>query len=90
MLEKPVAGCIQEHDAIANFVNDNNGRVLIGFQDIYRHVTHELKRRLLAGDFGRPKAVSVAGVWPRHDAYYSRNTWAGALSAKASGCWTAL
>ena len=79
MLEKPVAGCIDDHDALAEEAKAAGRTVLVGFQDIYRPTMLDLKRRLLAGEFGTPKAASVWGLWPRSDAYYARNGWAGSL-----------
>ena len=81
MLEKPVAGCVDDHDALTAA----GGRVLVGFQDVFLPATGDLKRRLLAGDFGTPTAAAVRGVWPRDDAYYARNGWAGAL--RREGAW---
>ena len=79
MIEKPVAGCIDDHDAIARAADASDGRVLIGFQDVYRPSTLMFKRRLLAGDFGTPTKAAVLGLWPRDDAYYARNGWAGRI-----------
>ncbi|MEM7807427.1 MAG: Gfo/Idh/MocA family oxidoreductase [Planctomycetota bacterium] len=79
MLEKPVAGCIDDHDAIARAAAAAGLPVAVGFQDIYRPSTLALKRRLLAGDFGTPESAVVWGLWPRDDAYYARSTWAGRL-----------
>ena len=86
MLEKPVAGCVDDHDAIADAERAaGGGRVLVGFQDAYRASTLALKRRLLSGEWGSPRAASVWGLWPRPDAYYRRNGWAGAL--RRDGAW---
>jgi predicted dehydrogenase len=49
LLEKPVAGCIDEHDALARFAGDHGGRVLVGFQDIL-------------GQAGRRRGATVAGA----------------------------
>jgi len=38
-----------------------------------------LKQRLLNGEFGRPICATVMGCWPRGDAYFKRNEWAGRL-----------
>ncbi|MEM6314402.1 MAG: Gfo/Idh/MocA family oxidoreductase, partial [Planctomycetota bacterium] len=77
MLEKPVAGCIDDHDAIAAAAKDR--AVLVGFQDIYRPNTAALKRCLIDGMFGKPMRAVVHGIWPRPASYYQRNDWAGAL-----------
>jgi predicted dehydrogenase len=85
MLEKPVAGSIQDHDAIARAAEAAKLPVAVGFQDIYRPTTLALKRRLLAGDFGTPRGAVVWGLWPRDDTYYARSTWAGKL--RRDGAW---
>ena len=85
MLEKPVAGCIDDHDAIAGAADAAGLPVAVGFQDVYRPTTLPLKRRLLAGEFGVPKQAVVWGLWPRPDAYYARSSWAGRLSR--DGAW---
>ncbi len=85
MIEKPVAGCIDDHDAIARAAEASDGRVLIGFQDVYRASTLSLKRQLIAGEFGTPKKAVMLGLWPRDDAYYARNNWAGRL--RVSNVW---
>ncbi len=82
LLEKPVAGCIDDHDAIAQAADAAGLPVAIGFQDVYRPSTLPLKRRLLAGDFGTPKSAVVWGLWPRDDAYYGRSTWAGRFESQ--------
>ena len=85
MLEKPVAGCIDDHDAIARAAKAAGLPVGIGFQDIYRENTLPLKRRLLAGDFGTPLRASTLCLWPRSDDYYARSSWAGTV--KRNGIW---
>ena len=89
-LEKPVAGCLQDHDAVAAAERAAGGtpgrpRVLVGFQDVYRASNLALKRRLLRGELGAPRVAVVHGRWPRPAAYYRRNGWAGAL--RRSGRW---
>ena len=80
MLEKPVAGRVEDHLALIDEQRRSGSAALVGFQDIYAPSTATLKRRLLAGDFGRPTAAVVRGSWPRPDAYYARNAWAGRLA----------
>ena len=77
MLEKPVAGSVADHLAIYDAQQQAGVEVLVGFQDIYPASTIALKRDLLAGRFGTPQCFSVCGCWPRDDAYFARNHWAG-------------
>ncbi|MEM6855157.1 MAG: Gfo/Idh/MocA family oxidoreductase [Planctomycetota bacterium] len=79
MLEKPVAGTVDEIDQLIA-ARDAAGRpLLIGFQDVYDSATLPLKRRLLAGELGKVQNATVHGCWPRHSGYFSRATWAGAI-----------
>lgn len=79
MLEKPVAGSVADHLALLWIQQEMQLPTLIGFQDIYAPGTALVKRRLLDGKLGRPLRAVVHGCWPRPDAYYARNAWAGAL-----------
>lgn len=80
MLEKPVAGSVADHLALLQLQEQTGIPVLIGFQDIYAPGTAHLKRLLLDGRYGQPLRAVVHGCWPRPDAYYNRNDWAGALT----------
>ena len=77
ILEKPVAGCVADHRALAQLAQDKNRSVLVGFQDVYAPGTAKLKQMLLAGELGAPRVVSVYGSWPRSESYYRRNASAG-------------
>ncbi|MGE5550136.1 MAG: Gfo/Idh/MocA family protein [Bacteroidota bacterium] len=51
----------------------------VGFSYIVDPQRQALKRRLVAGEFGAVKKVSVFALWPRTSAYYARAGWAGRL-----------
>src|SRR5258708_30114099 len=53
--------------------------VAVGFQDIYAEGTLALKQMLIEGKLGRLISLKACGLWPRNDAYYRRNNWAGRL-----------
>ena len=56
------------------------GRLLaVGFQELYVPAAHDIKARVLRGDIGTLRRVTVRAQWPRDDAYYARNNWAGRL-----------
>jgi predicted dehydrogenase len=79
LCEKPVAGTVDDVDALIA-ARDRSGRgVVIGFQDIYDRRQIALKRKLLDGAIGRITSVTLAGCWPRPTSYYQRNNWAGKL-----------
>lgn len=79
LVEKPVAATMAEVEAIQSAAASANRLVAVGYQDLYESSTHEIKRRLLAGEIGPLRAVRVQGLWPRSAAYYTRNSWAGRL-----------
>jgi predicted dehydrogenase len=79
LCEKPAAGSVDDVDAMIAARDSAALPVGIGFQDVYQPGVHELKRRILRGDFGVVLSASVVGCWPRGDRYYRRNTWAGKI-----------
>jgi predicted dehydrogenase len=85
LCEKPAAGIVDDVDAMIAARDAAKLPVGIGFQDVYQPGVHELKRRILRGDFGVVLSASVCGCWPRGDRYYRRNNWAGGL--KRNGRW---
>ena len=52
----------------------------VGFSYIHLRDRLELKRRMLAGEFGRLKGLAFLGLAPRNPAYFQRNNWAGRLT----------
>jgi len=57
----------------------------VGFNYIVEPTRQDIKRRLLAGEFGRVQGVSLAVAWPRSSAYFARASWGGALVGDESG-----
>lgn len=85
MCEKPAAGCIEDVDAMIAARDAAAVPVAIGFQHIYDPGNLALKRRILAGDLGRPQHATLHACWPRPESYYARASWAGAL--KRNDAW---
>lgn len=79
LLEKPVAGTLQEVEAIEKAQRDSGQMVAIGFQYIYSPRTIEIKQRLLNGELGEIQYVDCLSLWPRDTSYYHRNNWAGCV-----------
>lgn len=80
LLEKPVAGCLADAEAIRRARDAAGRRVIVGFQRMFDPVLWDLKQRLLAGVIGELRSLTGYGLWPRTHAYYHRNAWAGRLS----------
>lgn len=51
----------------------------VGFNFIRDPIRQDIKRRMLAGEFGRLQSVRVSVSWQRNDGYYARADWAGRL-----------
>ncbi|HEU5078531.1 MAG TPA: Gfo/Idh/MocA family oxidoreductase [Opitutaceae bacterium] len=51
----------------------------VGFNHIGQAWRQRLKKRVLAGEFGRLSRVTFKGLWRRSLSYYERNEWAGRL-----------
>jgi predicted dehydrogenase len=77
--EKPVAARIQDADRMLNATRASGRHVLIGYQAIFTHAIQSIKACILEGRIGRIRSICVKGGWPRNDAYYTRNAWAGKL-----------
>jgi predicted dehydrogenase len=83
--EKPAAGCVDDVDDMIAARDRARLPVAIGFQDVFQPAVSALKRRLVAGEFGKPLAAQVIGCWPRSERYFTRNDWAGRM--RRDGRW---
>lgn len=79
MVEKPLAGSVEEAEAIVR-ASERSGRfVAVGFQDMYGPMALAMKDAILSGAIGEICSVRVLGIWGRSVAYFNRNSWAGRL-----------
>jgi predicted dehydrogenase len=77
--EKPVAPTVQDADAMIA-QRDRAGRIVaVGFQHTCLPSVQWAKRLILDGAIGPVRRVLVRACWPRDDAYYRRNDWAGCI-----------
>lgn len=56
----------------------------VGFNYIDEPARQALKLRILSGEWGKILKIGLKGAWPRSQAYYSRNSWAGRLLVNGS------
>ena len=84
-VEKPVAPTVEETQIMKEAEKRTGKFVAVGYQTMYQPETRRIKELLLAGAIGRPRIFKSYTLWPRNDAYYSRNNWAGMLSV--NGKW---
>lgn len=81
LVEKPLTAEPGMLEKIQQAEQQSGRFVAIGFQDIYAEGTLTLKRMLGEGQVGQLVSLKACGLWPRNDAYYRRNNWAGRLRA---------
>lgn len=86
LCEKPLCTTPDEALRMRRAELEHGGHVAIGYQWSFSRAVQSLKRDILAGDFGRPLHLRTLVLWPRDEAYYHRNRWAGALR-DAEGNW---
>ncbi|MGD8454351.1 MAG: Gfo/Idh/MocA family oxidoreductase [Phycisphaerae bacterium] len=80
LCEKPAAATVQEVAEMAAAADRSGRWVAIGYQWSYSRAIQELKRDVIAGVFGRARRWRTLCLWPRDEAYYGRNDWAGRKS----------
>lgn len=81
LCEKPVAGTVADGLAMKRSAEENARTAAIGFQHIYSQALQRLKRVRVDGTLGRLIEARTIVLWPRTDAYYRRNAWAGRIEA---------
>ena len=86
LCEKPAAATIQEVARMRAATAQSGRFAAIGYQWSFSPAVQALKADILAGRLGAPKRLRTLVLWPRNEAYYRRNTWAGALQ-NAHGDW---
>lgn len=79
MVEKPLAGSVDEAEAIVRASEQSDRFVAVGFQDMYGPMALAMKDALLSGSIGEICSVRVFGIWGRSVNYFNRNAWAGRL-----------
>ena len=83
LVEKPVAPVLADAAAMKEAARKAGKFVAVGYQTIYQPETRRIKELLLSGKMGKIKRLKCYTFWPRKNAYYARNAWAGALFNQA-------
>jgi len=86
LCEKPIAPVVQEADLVIRTAENSGRWCMIGYQWSFSHAIQNLKRDIREGLFGKPLRLKTLIFWPRDDAYYQRNEWAGRIK-DVSGRW---
>ncbi|MFQ6038467.1 MAG: Gfo/Idh/MocA family protein [Candidatus Aminicenantales bacterium] len=86
LCEKPLGATVQEANRLIQAKNEAHGWVMVGYQWSFSRAIRGLKKDILRGAFGRPLRFRTLCLWPRDQAYYRRNDWAGRLK-DPEGAW---
>jgi predicted dehydrogenase len=86
LCEKPVAGALQDAEAMREAEIKSGRFVSVGFQWSFSEATLAAKRDCLSSGFGKPTLFKTLVLWSRGWSYYARNNWAGKLR-DARGNW---
>lgn len=77
LVEKPLAGSVEECQHMIREGAIHGRTISVGFQDMYAPQVLQIKKALDDGIIGRMRAIRIVASWPRDRIYYSRNRWAG-------------
>lgn len=79
LVEKPLAGSVEDAEAMVRAAEQSDRFVAVGYQDMYAPSSPAMKQALLSGAIGEVESIRVFGLWGRPVDYYMRNNWAGKL-----------
>jgi predicted dehydrogenase len=79
LCEKPIGATIQDALQLVKIMNQTKLWVMIGYQWSYSRAIQSLKKDIMSGKFGKPLRMKTLCFWPRDEAYYERNDWAGKI-----------
>jgi predicted dehydrogenase len=79
LVEKPLAGCLEDAEAMARAAQQSDRFAAVGFQDMYAAHMRPMKETLLSGAIGEVYSIRAFGIWGRSVDYFKRNAWAGKL-----------
>ena len=77
LCEKPLAGSFADALAIAEVHRTSPAFAAIGYQWSFSAPIQHLKRDVMAGLLGQPLRMRSIASYPREQAYFTRNDWAG-------------
>lgn len=86
LLEKPAAASTEDVDRMIAARDEAGKFAAVGFQWSFADSVLALKADILRGRLGRPLRARALTLWPRTEAYYGRNDWAG-RKRDAAGRW---
>ncbi|MBI3143473.1 MAG: Gfo/Idh/MocA family oxidoreductase [Bacteroidetes bacterium] len=82
LLEKPAAATLGQIEDVARSAAKYGRKVFVGYQHLYTDVVWQIKRMLAQGALGHIHRAKLLGLWPRSEAYFRRNHWAGRVQVE--------
>ena len=79
LCEKPLSATIQDARRLIDITDRTKFWTMIGYQWSYSRAIQALKRDVMGGVLGKPLRMKTLCFWPRDEAYYKRNDWAGRI-----------
>lgn len=79
LCEKPAAATVQEVRRMSAAERSSRRWVAVGYQWSFSSAIQSLKNDVRRGLLGRPRRLKCLYLWPRGEAYYRRNDWAGRI-----------
>ena len=81
LCEKPAAPTVEEVEGMAADEERYGRKTAIGYQWCYSFAVKNLKKDIIDGKLGKPKALKTIISWPRNRDYYNRGGgWGGRIS----------
>jgi len=87
LCEKPLCVTPEQIRQMLRCRDRASKHVAIGYQWSFSRAIQNLKADILRGALGRARRLKSLVLWPRDEAYYRRNRWAGAIRDGAAGAW---
>jgi len=75
--EKPLCVTLDQAKQMIDARDATRKHVAIGYQWSFSKAIQQLKADVMSGALGAPKRLKSLVLWPRDEAYYARNRWAG-------------
>ncbi len=86
LCDKPIGIVVQEVEGLIRIKETSGKWLRVGYQWSYSKAVQTFKQDILKGIFGAPLRLKTLCFWPRNEAYYKRNNWAGKIK-DSSGRW---
>lgn len=84
LVEKPLAGSVEDALQMVEAAEASDRFMAVGFQDMYSPHALMSKAALVSGAIGEVQSVRAFGMWGRSVDYYERNTWAGSIRSNGA------